>query len=530
MSATQDPDVWFVDPASASLGNQVTPYVDGLEMMTAMYEQISQLQDGDFCFVGAWKMSGYMQLPGSELALVDHFLTALENGADVRLLLWRGTPGSPIITSSGPVTHRGLHLRLKRSLDESGGQVIVDNKHPNVGSHHHKYAIFGKQASAGVYELTAFVGGIDLVDDRRDDAGHALEVLKGYTGWHDVHVKVQGPAAEAIWLDFVRRWNDFPDEASYLKTATTRLDPNTYLFQVPALSNPVHRVEALFTYHCSHFTRPHATVETVYYDFAPPGGINTNRSAYLNAISLAEHYIYIENQYFFDVEIASAIRDRLIANETVHVFVLMPEMATFDRHYRNACFDIVREAPGAADRFHPCEPHHDSSEPVAGPIYVHAKMMIVDDVYVSVGSANFSPRSMTHDSEINVGVFGVDLIEYTVDGQDGSQQRYTVSSSIRDLRVRLWAEHLQTTPPEENTDEGDPEDDPLLFIPTAITTFLTSIGVSPSRVRDVDPSGGLPNPFWNILMHPSQSCGMATTTDGGDTGEETEAETENAVR
>jgi phosphatidylserine/phosphatidylglycerophosphate/cardiolipin synthase-like enzyme len=93
----------------------------------------------------------------------------------------------------------------------------------------------------------------------------------------------------------------------------------------------------------------------------------------------------------------------------------MPEMGTSDRYYRNGNLDIVREAPGAAERFHPCEPHHDSSETVTGAIYVHAKMIIVDDLYVTIGSANFSPRSMTHDSEINVGVLGTDLIEYVVD-------------------------------------------------------------------------------------------------------------------
>ena len=56
------------------------------------------------------------------------------------------------------------------------------------------------------------------------------------------------------------------------------------------------------------------------------------------------------------------------------------------------------------------------------PIYVHAKVAIVDDEWLTVGSANLNARGLGTDSEINAVVRDPDV--------------------ARNLRVDLWAEHL----------------------------------------------------------------------------------------
>ena len=63
-------------------------------------------------------------------------------------------------------------------------------------------------------------------------------------------------------------------------------------------------------------------------------------------------------------------------------------------------------------------------------IYLHAKHMIVDDVWMVIGSSNFSRRGMTYETEIGVTISDAEV-------EDG------VRKSVRDHRIRLWAEHLR---------------------------------------------------------------------------------------
>jgi phosphatidylserine/phosphatidylglycerophosphate/cardiolipin synthase-like enzyme len=74
------------------------------------------------------------------------------------------------------------------------------------------------------------------------------------------------------------------------------------------------------------------------------------------------------------------------------------------------------------------------------PIYVHAKVCVIDDVWAAVGSDNFNRRSWSHDSEVSCAVLDEarDMRE-PIDpaGLGDGARRYA-----RDLRLRLWREHL----------------------------------------------------------------------------------------
>jgi hypothetical protein len=69
--------------------------------------------------------------------------------------------------------------------------------------------------------------------------------------------------------------------------------------------------------------------------------------------------------------------------------------------------------------------HQSGSE-----IYLHAKHMIVDDLWMVISSSNFSRRGMTYETEIGVTISDAEV-------EDG------VRKSVRDHRIRLWAEHLR---------------------------------------------------------------------------------------
>jgi phosphatidylserine/phosphatidylglycerophosphate/cardiolipin synthase-like enzyme len=90
------------------------------------------------------------------------------------------------------------------------------------------------------------------------------------------------------------------------------------------------------------------------------------------------------------------------------------------------------------------------------PIYVHAKVCVVDDVWASVGSDNFNRRSWTHDSELSCAVLDStpDLREPTDPAGLGDGAR----RFARELRLSLWREHLDRTAGGDDTDLLDPDE------------------------------------------------------------------------
>jgi len=62
-------------------------------------------------------------------------------------------------------------------------------------------------------------------------------------------------------------------------------------------------------------------------------------------------------------------------------------------------------------------------QPRGAPVYVHAKVAIVDDRWLTVGSANLNEHSLFNDTEMNVVAHDPEL--------------------ARDTRLRLWSEHLE---------------------------------------------------------------------------------------
>ncbi|MES1910524.1 MAG: hypothetical protein MHM6MM_003104 [Cercozoa sp. M6MM] len=77
--------------------------------------------------------------------------------------------------------------------------------------------------------------------------------------------------------------------------------------------------------------------------------------------------------------------------------------------------------------------------PVTEKVFVHAKVMIVDDRVAIIGSANLNDRSLlgSRDSELAVVVEDEDIVPSFF-----ANRRIAVARAVRDLRLRLWQEHL----------------------------------------------------------------------------------------
>jgi phosphatidylserine/phosphatidylglycerophosphate/cardiolipin synthase-like enzyme len=162
------------------------------------------------------------------------------------------------------------------------------------------------------------------------------------------------------------------------------------------------------------------------YPFAR-GGERSVARGYSKAIARAERIVYAEDQYFWGHGVAEPFEESLRRHPELRVVVvipLVPDIAGLNRvpQYlgrERAILRLTRAAPGRVAAY--------GIENHAGtPVYVHAKVCVIDDAWASTGSDNFNRRSWTHDSELSAVVL---------------DQGYA-----RDLRLTLAAEHLDRLP------------------------------------------------------------------------------------
>ncbi len=124
---------------------------------------------------------------------------------------------------------------------------------------------------------------------------------------------------------------------------------------------------------------------------------------YVDLIARADRYIYAGSQYFASRRIAQAIAKRVAEENGPEIVIVNPLSA--DGWLETVAMDSARarlfqaiKRQDKRDRLRIYHPVTDSGEP----IYVHSKVMIVDDWALRVGSSNMNNRSMRLDSECDV--------------------------------------------------------------------------------------------------------------------------------
>ena len=141
------------------------------------------------------------------------------------------------------------------------------------------------------------------------------------------------------------------------------------------------------------------------YSFAPRGERSVARG-YTKAINQARHLIYIEDQYLWSPEVAATFATALGMHPGLHLIAVLPHFPDQDGRLsqppnlvgRERAIATLRKAAPGRVAFYGLE------SPAGVPVYVHAKVCIIDDQWASVGSDNFNRRSWTHDSETSAAV------------------------------------------------------------------------------------------------------------------------------
>jgi phosphatidylserine/phosphatidylglycerophosphate/cardiolipin synthase-like enzyme len=150
----------------------------------------------------------------------------------------------------------------------------------------------------------------------------------------------------------------------------------------------------------------------------------------------------VEDQYFWSEEVASIYAKALRSAPDLHVIVVVPRYPDRNGVVSGAphrigqlgVIDLLNEAGG--DRF----AIYDLESEAGKPIYVHAKVVVIDDVFTAIGSDNMNRRSWTNDSELSIAV--LDEVRDERDPLDPAGLGDGARAFARNLRLELWREHL----------------------------------------------------------------------------------------
>jgi phospholipase D1/2 len=288
-----------------------------------------------------------------------------------------------------------------------------DNTQPIGGSHHQKIVV--------IDDAMAFSGGLDLTGRRWDTCEHKARDPRRIAGeqpyppFHDAMIAVDGDAARALGDIARERWE---------RATGKRIPP------APQGNDPWPDDLAVAMRDAS------TAVSCTFPDLEPHRGAREIEALYLDMIARARRRIYIENQYFTARTIGDALAARLAEPDGPEIVVVSRLLSHgwLEEHtmqvLRTELVRRLRDADthGRFEIYYPHVPGLDEGTCVD----VHSKMMIVDDEWLRIGSANLCNRSMGLDTECDV----------TIEARGDT----SIASAIVDFRNRLLAEHLDEEP------------------------------------------------------------------------------------
>lgn len=445
---------WYADPDlnlkfKPTQATKIQPVIDG----EAFFNRVSALLQGatNRVLIATWTF------------WMDMFLTGEPTG-----------PGRQLFSDLKAAAARGVKIHILVDFHNGSWVAPMLNKHLaeaniTIRTATHPHQVFKVKQSGSYHEKyisvdskTALVGGIDFHPQRYNNTRHNFkpnyikfrdqdqargpkfifpkkkknnEEIKEFSIlWHDSAVEVEGPIVIDLENDFARRW----DEAGHVPPF------------IPERPNPPpaggHNVQLVKTDMLGGSTVPSTPSKRI------PGTLN----AYTQAIAGARHFIYIENQYLNFQPLGKLLEEALNRTPTLQLIIILPfdtEEAAEDetkreleprygipltdtdiKKVKNSMYlhslflqrqivDRLRKVSNATNRvgFFTLGGHVPGAAK-SDQIYPHSKMMIVDDTWAIVGSANTNGRGFKIDGEMNVVIHS--------------------RPEVTAFRNALWKEHL----------------------------------------------------------------------------------------
>lgn len=466
MASSTNPADWFLPGVTFTDGNVATPLIDGESYFRDLANCFAANSSFSNVLISGWRIKKETIVDNAGAltfeALLIGRVKATGAFAKVKSMAWY-VPGTIGDFGAG---HGVENSDFTAFVIANGGQAIMDNRLPpgRFASHHQKYIVVDGNA-----RQAAYIGGIDVAPDRMDSTAHDGSIPRqqeSTKAWHDMQLKLEGPAVTEAMRLFQQRWNDprkphgFPAPGS----STPNMLPDSDISQIQSAGGS-HSVQLLSSYAC-HSKDGNGEVSS--YPFAE-GGRYHYQDALIHAIENAEHYIYIEDQYCWPSDVVSALGeavDRGVAIILVLAIEFEPAgLAPYHNFLRGRAIDSLMNRDPTKNRVFVYQLERATIDPetqMNEPIFVHAKTMIVDDRYFVIGSGNLNRRSMKTDTEMGAAVVDTASISSHFRGVAQDVGRLPLQ-----YRKALWMEHLGRSVSDDPFDadgfpSGFPKDDSLV--------------------------------------------------------------------
>lgn len=503
-------------------------------------------------YITGWSVWHKLRLVRDVSHTSDHTLgellkTKSQEGVRVLLLVWDDPTSRNILGYKTEGIMQTHDEETRHFFKHSSVQVLLcprvaGKRHSwvkqreveTIYTHHQKTVIVDAEAGNSARKIIAFVGGLDLCDGRYDTPQHSLfrtlqTLHKGdhhnpsFVGningcprepWHDLHSRIDGPAAYDILTNFQERWLKASKPHGIKKLKMSYDDALLRIERIPDIlgisDDPCLNENDPESWHVQVF-RSIDSNSVKGFPKDPMDATNKNlvcgknvlidmsiHTAYVQAIRAAQHFIYIENQYFIGssynwsshkdlgannlipMEIALKIADKIRAHERFAAYIVIPmwpegvptgaatQRILFWQHKTmQMMYEIIYKAlmeVGLENSLEPedflnffCLGNRETMDGFNTPniqnppaantpqalsqknkrfmIYVHSKGMIVDDEYLIVGSANINQRSMEGTRDTEIAMGA-----YQPDHTWAKKLSYP-RGQIHGYRMSLWAEH-----------------------------------------------------------------------------------------
>ncbi|RZA26228.1 MAG: hypothetical protein EOP10_04320 [Proteobacteria bacterium] len=271
----------------------------------------------------------------------------------------------------------------------------MDDAHPISASQHQKFVV--------VDSSTAFIGGLDLTIRRWDEATHSQEAPlrvdpygEPYGCFHDYQLGITGPTVLDFVALFSDRWRNATGHFPARIPTESVISPNPLPFET---SVSFLNAQVAFSRTMPAFRDQRESMEVA--------------ATIMDLIAAAEMSIIIENQYLTAHSIVSALSTRLKEPEGPEVIIILPEKAGgwLEMKTMGVLQDLalkrIKEAD-AFDRLRIYFPYDKLRAAQKLQMTVHSKIIIIDDKYFSIGSANLNNRSMGYDTECQLTIDACD--------------------------------------------------------------------------------------------------------------------------
>lgn len=410
---------------------RITPLVDGKDAFREMYDKISKAQK--YIYLTIWWIHPKTRLKparGSAKRLTALLKGRAAKGVRVRVLLnYLDCIESIPLPTGRRIKKIGYCYRPRNEQLRNIFERLHKNVSARVVAHPHEMSVGELKFVNGSFHEKlmiidgqyAFCGGINFVPSYTfADQSHKR-------GWiHDVHSLIEGPVVKHLEQYFVSSWKERRDYR--IQKASQG---------VPELGDPTAQYDPECTEHAvqvvaTKATKSESESDRKTYEKTYKTVDQGILRAYMSAVSAAEKYIYIEQQFFRDKALTDALINRLKEQPELQLIIVLPQRMEEKRDAFFSHGEYVQRKRIEQLTTVSREVTQDVVErtgvfslrlgPGGGAIYVHSKVMIVDDKWLTIGSANATPRAFRLDSEINIVVRDDEL--------------------ARDLRVALWKEHL----------------------------------------------------------------------------------------